>query len=144
MDSILTSIKKPLGLTEECEDFDADIIMDINMAFNDLYQLGVGDKPFFIDDKTPTWRDFLGAGYDELRFIVTYVYLKTKLIFDPPTGGALESYNNIIKELEFRINVAVDNGTVEKFLTKEDIEAIDSQIDKLDEVIGEMEGDINE
>lgn len=42
MDSILTSVKKLLGIAEECTDFDADIIMYINMALFALVQMGVG------------------------------------------------------------------------------------------------------
>lgn len=143
MNSILTSVKKIMPITEECEDFDADLIMHINTVFRILFDLGVGEKPFFITDKTATWEDYLGEEYDNLRFIESYVCLKTKLIFDPPTGGVLESYNNMIKELEFRINVAVDTGEIEKYFTKNDVKALENQIDKLDALIGEMEGDEN-
>lgn len=124
MDSILTSIKKLLGIDEECTDFDIDIIIHINSVFVILQQLGVGSKIFSIEDNTATWRDYLGEGYDDLSFIKTYMYLKVKLLFDPPNGSVLESYKKSIDELEFRINVAVDDGTIGKYFTESDLETI--------------------
>lgn len=124
MDSILTSIKKLLGIDEECTDFDIDIIIHINSVFVILNQLGVGSKIFSIEDDTATWRDYLGEGYDDLSFVKTYMYLKVKLLFDPPNGSVLESYKKSIDELEFRINVAVEDGTIGKYFTESDLETI--------------------
>lgn len=124
MDSILTSIKKLLGIDEECTDFDIDIIIHINSVFVILQQLGVGSKIFSIEDNTATWRDYLGEGYDDLSFIKTYMYLKVKLLFDPPNGSVLESYKKSIDELEFRINVSVDDGTIGKYFAESDLETI--------------------
>lgn len=111
MDSILTSIKKLLGITEEYEHFDPDIIMHINSAFSVLTQLGVGPKQGFrIEDESTEWSEFLN---DDLRieFVKTYVHLKVKLVFDPPLSSAvLESINRQISELEWRINVSVDSS----------------------------------
>lgn len=124
MDSILTSVKKLLGIDEECTDFDIDIIIHINSVFVILNQLGVGSKIFSIEDDTATWRDYLGEGYDDLSFVKTYMYLKVKLLFDPPNGSVLESYKKSIDELEFRINVAVEDGTIGKYFTESDLETI--------------------
>lgn len=124
MDSILTSIKKLLGIDEECTDFDIDIIIHINSVFVILNQLGVGSKIFSIEDDTATWRDYLGEGYDDLSFVKTYMYLKVKLLFDPPNGSVLESYKKSIDELEFRINVAAEDGTIGKYFTESDLETI--------------------
>ena len=108
-DSILISIKKLLGITEEYTHFDADILMHINMAFMVLYQLGVGPStPFSIEDASATWSDFMGDATD-LAGVKTYIYLKVKLVFDPPqSSAAMEAIKQNIAELEWRLNAAVD------------------------------------
>lgn len=110
MDSILTSIKKLLGITEEYEHFDTDIIIHINTVFSTLTQLGVGPKKgFSITDKSSVWNDFIPKSSNTLECIKTYVYLKVKLVFDPPLNSAvIESINRQISELEWRINSEVD------------------------------------
>ena len=109
MDSILTSIKKLLGIDEEYTQFDSDIIMHINTVFLNLTQLGVGPaEGFLIEDDSATWNDFIGDS-NQLQAVKTYVYLKVKLLFDPPLSSSVtESINRIISELEWRLNVAVD------------------------------------
>lgn len=109
MDSILTSIKKLLGIAEEYEHFDLDIIMYINSAFSTLAQLGVGSENcFHIEDASAIWFDFLHDD-SRLELIKIYVYLKVKIMFDPPSSSAvIEAINRQISELEWRINVTVD------------------------------------
>lgn len=109
MESILTSIKKLLGITEEYEHFDADIIMHINSVFMTLTQLGVGpEEGFIIEDDTAIWTDFIPNPI-KLQAVKSYIYLKVKLLFDPPTSSAvMEAYNRQISEFEWRLNVAVD------------------------------------
>lgn len=109
MDSILTSIKKMLGIAEEYEHFDMDLIIHINSALSILTQLGVGpSRGFSIQDKTATWDDFIPEGAN-LETIKSYVYLKVRLLFDPPANSSvIESTNRLLSELEFRINVEVD------------------------------------
>ncbi len=111
-DSILNTIKKQLGITEDYTVFDNDLIMHINSVFLTLSQLGVGpDEGFFIEGKTDSWTDYIDEGV-LLNSIKTYVYLKVKLLFDPPGSSyAIDAINNIIKELEWRINVQVENKT---------------------------------
>lgn len=111
MESILTSVKKDLGIVEEYTHFDADIIMGINTAFSILTQLGVGPSTgFSISDKTAVWTDFV-SDMSKLEFIKSYVSKKTRMLFDPPTSSAvLEAMNNLLSELEWRINVTVDPG----------------------------------
>lgn len=115
MDSILTSIKKLLGITEEYEHFDADIVMHINSAFSVLTQLGVGPEDGFrIEDSSNDWSELLCDDYC-LEFVKTYVYLKVKLGFDPPlSSAAIEAINRQISELEWRINVSVDPDDKQK------------------------------
>lgn len=108
-ESILTSIKKLLGIAEEYEHFDADIIIHINTFLTRLYQVGVGAKNFAIYDKTATWRDFLGD--DEVRFqqAKSYVYIRTRLLFDPPQSGAAnEAFKETMRELEWLLFVDAD------------------------------------
>lgn len=110
MENILTSIKKMLGITEEYKHFDADLIIHINSVFSILTQLGVGPADgFAIKDSTAVWTDFVSDD-KQLEFIKTYIYLKVKLIFDPPLSSAvIEAYNKGISELEWRINVAAES-----------------------------------
>ena len=106
MESILTSVKKMLGITEEYEQFDADIIMHINSVFMILTQLGVGPETgFYIEDDTATWEDFL-KDPTKLQMVKSYMYLKVRLLFDPPASSVLmEQYKESIKELEFRLGI---------------------------------------
>ena len=109
MDSILTSVKKMLGIPEEYEQFDMDIIMHINSVFMILTQLGVGpEEGFTISNKSDKWSDFIGEG-KLVELVKSYVYLKVRLIFDPPQSSSIiEAMNRQISEFEWRINVEVD------------------------------------
>lgn len=110
MESILTSTKKLLGITEEYEHFDKDIIMHINSVFLNLTQLGVGPKEgFFIEDDTAEWTDFIDDNI-QLQAVKSYIYLKVKLLFDPPLSSAvIESMNRMIAEFEWRLRLAAEN-----------------------------------
>lgn len=110
-ESILTSIKKLLGITEDYKHFDTDIIMHINTVFMILMQLGVGPSDgFTISDDSAVWSDFL-TSQKQLESVKTYTYLRVKMMFDPPQSGTvIQSTENLIKELEFRLNVEVDPG----------------------------------
>lgn len=112
MDSILTSIKKMLGITEDDTAFDTDIIIHVNSVFMILSQLGVGpDKGFTIKDSTDAWVDF-ECDEIETELIKSYMYLKVKLLFDPPSNSSvLESINNQINELEWRLNFNSESNT---------------------------------
>lgn len=109
MESILTSIKKLLGISEEYTQFDSDLIMHINTVFLNLTQLGVGPKTgFSIQNENDAWSDFIDNNA-QLQAVKSYMYLKVKLLFDPPlSSSVIESMNRMIAELEFRLNVAVD------------------------------------
>lgn len=111
MESILTSIKKLLGIAEEYEHFDADLIMHINSVFVILTQLGVGpSEGFSISDKYSTWDEFIEDD-PRLEMVKSYIYMKVKLLFDPPTSSAvMEATNRLTSELEWRLNVATDSN----------------------------------
>ena len=110
MESILTSIKKLLGITEDYEHFDPDIIMHINSAFMILTQLGVGPPGgFSISDDTAMWTDFV-PDMSMVKSVKSYVYLRVRLLFDPPSSSAvIESINHMISEFEWRLNVAAES-----------------------------------
>lgn len=109
-ESILTSIKKLLGIEESYAHFDPDIIMHINSVLAILIQLGVGPSDgFSISDKSSTWSDFLGSDATKLDGVKTYVYMKVRLIFDPPaTAATIDSMNRLVNEFEWRLNVTAE------------------------------------
>ena len=116
MESILTSIKKLLGITEEYTHFDTDLIMHINTVFMVLTQLGVGPSGgYAIESADDEWTDFIPeASIVQVNAVKSYVYLKVKLLFDPPlSSSAMEAINRQISEYEWRLNVAVDPDKTE-------------------------------
>jgi len=109
IDSILDSVKKVIGPSVSYDVFDPDLIMHINTVFFTLYQLGVTETPFVITGSDETWDDFHSE--KDLEAVKTYVGLKTRMYFDPPTNSALISaINEQTKELELRLNYEVDPG----------------------------------
>lgn len=111
MESILTSIKKMLGIPEEYDHFDPDLIMHINSVLSILTQIGVGpSEGFRIEDDLATWEDFLGddTNYEAVK---SYVHLRVKLLFDTSTlsSAVIESMNRIISELEWRLNAIAES-----------------------------------
>lgn len=113
MESILTSIKKLLGIAEEYEHFDADLIMHINSVFSILTQLGAGPaEGFFIEDKSAVWSDFIPEK-SKIQCVKSYMHLKVKLLFDPPLSSAvIESMNRMADDFQWRIMVAADPPVV--------------------------------
>lgn len=115
-DSILVSIRQKLGPSGAYDVFDPQLIDFINTAFGRLHQLGIGPKErFSIHDASALWSDFDEAGgMNEIR---TYVYLKVRMLFDPPSNSSvLNSYNEQIKEMEWELNALFDHsidGTTE-------------------------------
>ena len=110
MDSILTSVKKLLGIDEAYEHFDQNLIIHINSVLAILTQLGVGpENGFSISDKSAVWNDFISDSL-KLEFVKSYMNLKVRLLFDPPLGSAvIEAINRQISELEWRIQVEADS-----------------------------------
>jgi len=108
IESILTSIKKLLGIDESYTHFDPDLIMHINSVFSVLTQIGVGPaNGFSITGKNETWSDFIGKDSNRFSLAKSYMHLKVKLLFDPPlSSAAIESINRQIGEFEWRLSVA--------------------------------------
>lgn len=115
MESILTSVKKSLGIAEEYTQFDTDIIMHINSVLMVLTQLGVGpENGFAIEDDSAIWPDFIPdstvSTNVKMEAVKSYVYLRVRLLFDPPLSSAvMESMNRQISEFEWRINVTAES-----------------------------------
>lgn len=108
-ESILLSIKQLLGILESETHFDTDIIIHINTALTTLKQLGVGPEDGYkVIDANNKWSEFI-QDKDRLDSVKTYIYLKVKLVFDPPLNASLmDSFKETIRELEWRLNVAVE------------------------------------
>lgn len=108
-DSILDSIKKVVLIPVEDDSFDVDLIMHINTTFSILRQLGVGPvEGFLIKDNKALWSEYINDD-KRLEMVKTYIALKTQLVFDPPASATLlDAKNNLIAELEFRLNSIVD------------------------------------
>lgn len=109
MDNILSSIKKLLGIPTEETAFDSDIIMHINSVFMILNQLGIGPSDgFTISDDYALWSDFIPDGQN-LELVKSYMYMKVRLMFDPPSSSAvLSAMEKSISEFEWRLNVQAE------------------------------------
>lgn len=112
VDSILTSIKLDLGMTEDYEAYDNQIIELINSVFVILNQIGVGpSQTFSIEDKTTTWDEFTNDR-NEIQSVKTYMYEKVKLLFDPPPSSShVEALKQSASEFEWRLNLVAESET---------------------------------
>ena len=113
--SILDDIKKLLGLDTEDTSFDTDIKIHINTSILSLSQMGIGpSNGFIVTSKEDIWDDFLGSNTINLESVKSYIYLKTKLIFDTPSNSTtIDAFNKNISELEFRMILAVETNNLE-------------------------------
>lgn len=113
--SILTDIKKMLGLEEEYDAFDREITIYINSAFTMLNQLGVGPpEGFSITDAGDTWEDFLGERSGEMNAVRDYVYSHVRRMFDPPSNSfVMTALKDMNEELAWRLNVQAESGITE-------------------------------
>lgn len=108
-ESILESIRNVCNVSPNDTAFDMQLILFANAAINAVFQLGFGARDFKITGYGETWGDYLGdVGY--LEMVKTYITLYVRKRFDPPTASQLTALDEILKELEFRINIAVDHG----------------------------------
>ena len=110
--SILTSVKKNLGIPKDYTHFDADILTHINSTLAVLFQLGVGpqDKAVQIEDDSYTW-DMLLDGNTDINFVQSEMYIRVKLLFDPPaTTHVAQALKSALDELEWRAMIAAEEG----------------------------------
>lgn len=116
MESILTSIKKLLGIEEDDKYFDTEIIMHINSVFTILTQLGVGpSEGFSIEDDLTTWEEYLGDDMTLFQSVKSYIFMRVKLLFDTSTtsSAVIESMNRMINEFEWRLNANAESKVSE-------------------------------
>ena len=105
--TILQDVKKLVGIVPEYDAFDDQLLMCINSAFATLHQLGVGPDEGFLVEKDTDWDEYISS--QRLNFIKSYVCMKVRVMFDPPSSSfALEAINKQIAEYEWRINSEVE------------------------------------
>lgn len=107
-DTILSTIKKLIGIDEDYKVFDTDLIIHINTVITILNRIGIGPTEGFVIDSTTTWQDYLGDDTKLFESVKTYIYLKVKKIFDTPQGSVLTSMDEIIRELEFTLQITAE------------------------------------
>lgn len=120
IDGILDTIKKLLGIDEDDDSFDIDIIIIINSITPILGQMGIGpSNGYIVKSKDDKWSDYISDSTINLEGVKNYIFIKTKLIFDPPTNSTtIESFNKVLSELEWRMMLSVETD-----ITKEDSDA---------------------
>lgn len=107
-DSILYSEKNLLGIDIDDTSFDTNLIILINGIIPELYQLGVLTQVISITGPEATWSDILGDRVN-VPDVKNFVYLKLRLLFDPPTNSFLiDAFQKQIAEYEWRMNVQVE------------------------------------
>lgn len=112
-DSILLIIKGMLGLAQDYTPFDAELVGHINSAIMAAHQLGIGKNDFEITGADETWRDWLGERPEKFPAIRHYIYMRTKLSWDPPANSfVVNSLQKQIDEMTWRLNVQAEAGDV--------------------------------
>lgn len=108
--SILTSIRELIGLIDDENSFDEDLVVYINTALAVVYQLGVGKRDFVITGPDETW-DMFETDQHKQNLIKQYVYLKVRYMFDPPANSfTQESIKSQFQELEWRLNISAEGN----------------------------------
>lgn len=145
MDSILITIKKMLGIDAEDDSFDMDIIVIINSIIPSLTQMGIGpSRGYVVLSQENLWSDYLKDNIINLESIKTYIFLKTKLIFDPPVNSTvIEAYNKTISELEWRMMLNAETNNLNYENEVED-ELEDNKIENGDNTEIEDESNLDE
>lgn len=120
-DSILATIKKMLGLDAAYTPFDMDIIVLINSTFMTLNQLGIGPaEGFAIHDYSSNWGDFIEGNNVMMNSVQEYVYMKVKMIFDPPSNSyVMDAMKQRCAEYEVRLNMQAESVMDFHFVDKE-------------------------
>ena len=115
MESILDTIKQLLGIPTDDDSFDTDVKVNINAAIFTLSQIGIGpSNGYIVTSNTQMWNDYIGGYLINLEGFKDYIYLKTKLVFDPPTNSTtIQAINDNLKELEWRMQLAVETNNLQ-------------------------------
>lgn len=129
MESILTTVKKMLGIEESFTNFDDELIVYINGVFTTLTQLGIGTKDFSITGPSETWSSFLSDAKN-LEAVKTYIYLKTRLVFDPPISSTvINAIDKEISELEWRLWQNAEEPNIQAKIAELEAEKTDTTED---------------
>lgn len=126
-----------LGIDKDYEVFDTDVIIHINSAFMTLNELGVGPRSgFMISGSDEEWNKFLPEGI-QLEGVKTYIYLRVKLLFDPPGNSFLvDAIEKQIKELEWRLNVKAEDSEFDSVI--EDVPSEDDSNEELERDVHDL------
>lgn len=117
MENILNSVKNVLGIADDYTHFDSQILLHINSAFTILNQLGVGPVNGFVVDQNSKWENFFTNKELQQELVKSYIYIKVRLLFDPPTSSfLLDSLQKQANEYEWRLNVLVDPHVTEEVI----------------------------
>lgn len=111
LDSILNTVKKLLGIDVDDTSFDDDVIILINSSMLSLSQMGIGPvNGFIVTSSVDKWTDYISDNTINLEGVKTYLYLKVKLTFDPPTNSTvIEAMKKTLEELEWRMMLSVES-----------------------------------
>lgn len=114
--SILKSTKKILGIEENYTAFDLDITTHINSSLSTLTQVGIGPLGgFSIEDAEAVWED-LSLPQEQLSMVRTYIFLKVRMLFDPPTTSFhIQAMEEQIKEHLYRLSYYREENVLSPF-----------------------------
>ena len=113
--SILRSVAKLIGGEDNGEYFNPDLIADINTSLSFLTRVGVGPASgFAIKDDSSKWSDFIGSEDPRFSMVISYVHLKTKMLFDPPASSVLrDALKEAIDEAEWSAYMEADTQRID-------------------------------
>lgn len=118
-ESILVEIKKLIGIAEADDSFETDIIIHINTFLRRLNQLGVGKRNFRVVDKSQKWSEFLTEDQETFDQVKDYIYIRCKLIFDPPQNSSgVKAMEDAYKELEWLLNADSESALLMEELSE--------------------------
>lgn len=107
MNTVLEDVRKVIGGDMIDPHFDQELCMHINSVLVGLRQIGVKTGTNIVNDET-LWSELVPNIID-VESIKTWLGLKVRLIFDPPTSSYVSSaIEENLRELEFRIQLEVD------------------------------------
>lgn len=114
-ESILLTVKKLIGVPQDYNVFDVDLITHINTTFDALNQMGLGpDEGFSISDESTTWSEYTTYG-KEFNMVRSYMALKVRTLFDPPSNASLFTvFDGQLKEYEWRLLIFADELRIQK------------------------------
>jgi len=106
MITILKATKELLGIPTDVTDFDTQLVVFINTTLLTLSELGFGTEPYQITNVSGSLEDYLPDDEIIRGVVQTYIWMKVRIMFDPPTSAfLLSALQTVISEYEFRLQV---------------------------------------